>query len=154
LQNNGKADPAGIRFDEANHTVTVPRTDGLVVTFSGQDVRIDGSYGQGFVLRRQKGSTGRFFERTLEHRNDVGGSLAGGGIEFLRAGGGIIYDSGMGTYETQENSNVRTAKQLSIIAVDAVTAVRTIAGHENFTPPGYNTFKEISQYRLRSDGSR
>jgi hypothetical protein len=62
----------------------------------------------------------------------------------------------MGTYggTVQENSQVRTAKQLSIIAIDAADAVRTIPGHEKFAPPGYNTIKEISQYRLRSDGSR
>src|SRR5581483_6222447 len=156
LQNNGKADPTGIRFDDANHTITVPRTDGMTVTFVGQDVRIDDARGPEFVLRHQKGGTGRFLERTFDHRNDIGGSLSGGGIEFLHASGGNIYDSGMGTYggTVQEDSRVRTAKQLSIIAVDAADAVRTIPGHEKFTPPGYNTLKEISQYRLRSDGSR
>ena len=70
-------------------------------------------------------------------------------------GGGIIYDSGMGTNaDMQVNSPVLKAKQLSKIAVDAVADVRQVPGHENFTPPGYNTLKEISQYRLRSDGSR
>src|SRR5215469_18229578 len=84
-----------------------------------------------------------------------GGSLSGGGEEFLREGGGINYDSGMGTNpDMQVNSPVLTAKQLSKIAVDAVADVRQVPGHENFTPPGYNTLKEISQYRLRSDGSR
>ena len=84
-----------------------------------------------------------------------GGSLSGGGEEFLLEGGGIIYDSGMGTnQDMQVNSPVHTAKQLSKIAVDAVADVRQVPGHENFTPPEYNTLKEISQYRLRSDGSR
>ncbi len=154
LQNSGKADPSGIRFDDSNHEVIVPRTDGMTVTFAGQDVRISGTLGQGFILRRQKGSAGRFLERTFDHRYDAAGSLSGGGIEFLHASGGLIYDSGMGGMNLQENSQVRTAKELSLIAVDAVAAVRTIKGHENFTPPGYNTMKEISQYRLRSDGSR
>ena len=81
--------------------------------------------------------------------------MSGGGEEFLKEGGGIIYDSGMGTAsDMQTNSPVLKAKQLSQIAVDAVAEVRKIPGHENFTPPGYNTLKEISQYRLRSDGSR
>ena len=81
--------------------------------------------------------------------------MSGGGVEFLREGGGIIYDSGMGTNsDMQVNSPVLTAKQLSQIAVAAVADVRKVPGHESFTPPGYNTLKEISQYRLRSDGSR
>jgi hypothetical protein len=81
--------------------------------------------------------------------------LSGGGEEFLREGGGIIDDAGMGTnQDMQVNSPVLTAKQLSKIAVDAVADVRQVPGRENFTPPGYNTPKEISQYRLRSDGSR
>jgi len=54
----------------------------------------------------------------------------------------------------QENPQVLLAKQLSKVAVDAVADVRKVPGHESFAPPGYNTLKEISQYRLRSDGSR
>ena len=108
-----------------------------------------------YIVRHQKGTATRFLERSLAHSDSSGGSLSGGGEEFLREGGGIIYDSGMGTnQDMQVNSPVLTAKQLSKIAVDAVADVRQMPGHENFTPPGYSTLKEISQYRLRSDGSR
>ena len=154
LQNNGKADASRIQFDDANHLVMVPRTDGFTVTFAGQDVRINAGVGRGFILRHQKGSAGRLLERSFDHRYDAGGSVAGGGIEFLHAEGGLIYDSGMGGMNLQENRQVMIAKQLSAMAVDAVAAVRQVPGHQKFTPPGYNTLKEISQYRLRSDGSR
>jgi hypothetical protein len=150
--NNGKADPTGVKFDGS--TVTVPRTDGMLVTFAGEDVTIGGANGPMFVLRHKHGSVGRTFEQTLDHRNAVGGGVAGGGIEFLRAGGGLIYDSGMGGYDIQETSGVRMAKQLAVVAVNAVDAVRQVAGHVNFKPSGYKDLKEISQYRLRSDGSR
>ena len=146
---------AEIHFDDATHAITVPRPDGVIVTFVGEDVKIAHFRKLNYILRHQKGSPGRFFERTLGHSDAVGGSLSGGGVEFLREGGGIIYDSGMGTNsDMQVNSPVLTAKQLSQVAVDAVVDVRRVPGHENFTPPGYNTLKEISQYRLRSDGSR
>lgn len=92
--NDGKADPAGIKFE--GKTVTVPRTDGMIVTIAGDDVTISGARGPMFVLRRKKASVGRAVEQSLGHRNAVGGGVAGGGIEFLRAGGGLIYDSGMG----------------------------------------------------------
>jgi hypothetical protein len=152
---DGSTTAGVIRFDDAAHTITVPRPDGVTVTFVGEDVKIAGFQRLGYIVRHQKGSTGRFFERTLAHSNAAGGSLSGGGEEFLKEGGGIIYDSGMGTNsDMQTNSPVLKAKQLSQIAVDAVAEVRKIPGHENFTPPGYNTLKEISQYRLRSDGSR
>ena len=152
----GSETPASaIHFDDATHTVTVPRPDGVTVTFVGEDVKIAGFRRLNYILRHQKGSAGRFFERTLGHPDAAGGSLSGGGVEFLREGGGIIYDSGMGTNsDMQVNSPVLTAKQLSQIAVAAVADVRKVPGHESFTPPGYNTLKEISQYRLRSDGSR
>jgi len=146
---------ADIRIDEATHTITVPRPDGITVTFAGEDVKIAGFRRLNYVVRHQKGSTGRFLERSIGHSNAAGGSLSGGGEEFLLDGGGLIYDSGMGTNaDMQVNSPVLTAKQLSQIAVAAVADVRQVPGHENFSPPGYNTLKEISQYRLRSDGSR
>ena len=149
------ATPASaIRFDEAAHTITVPRPDGVTVTFVGQDVKIAGLHGRGYILRHQKGTAGRFFESNVEHSNRVGGSISGGGVEFLYETGGLIYDSGMGSYNLQENPQIRTAKQLSQVAVAAVADVRQVPGHESFTPPGYNTLKDISQYRLRSDGSR
>src|SRR5262249_34110982 len=107
-----------------------------------------------YVLRHKKGSVGRALEQSLGHRNAVGGGVAGGGIEFLRAGGGLIYDSGMGGYNMQESSGVRVAKQLALIAVDAADAARQVSGHSGFNPPGYSALKEVSQYRLRSDGSR
>ncbi len=152
----GSETPASaIHFDNATHTITVPRPDGVMVTFVGEDVKIAGFRRLNYILRHQKGSAGRFFEHTLGHPDAAGGSLSGGGVEFLREGGGIIYDSGMGTNsDMQVNSPVLTAKQLSQIAVAAVADVRKVSGHESFTPPGYNTLKEISQYRLRSDGSR
>jgi hypothetical protein len=146
---------ADIRIDEATHTITVPRPDGITITFVGEDVKIAGFRKLNYIVRHQKGSTGRFLERSLGHPDSSGGSLSGGGEEFLLDGGGLIYDSGMGTNaDMQVNSPVLTAKQLSQIAVAAVADVRQVPGHENFAPPGYNTLKEISQYRLRSDGSR
>jgi len=93
-------------------------------------------------------------ESNVGHSPRAGGSISGGGEEFLLDGGGIIYDSGMGGSNLQENPQVLLAKQLSKITVDAVADVRQVPGHENFAPPGYNSLKEISQYRLRSDGSR
>ena len=152
---NGSATTdSAIRFDEATHTITVPRPDGVTVTFVGEDVKIAGFHRQSFIVRHQKGGVGRFLESNVEHSNRAGGSVSGGGEEFLRDGGGIIYDSGMGGYNLQENPQVLLAKQLSQIAVAAVADVRQVPGHETFAPPGYNTLKEISQYRLRSDGSR
>jgi hypothetical protein len=154
------ADPSptpasAIRFDDSTKSIVVPRPDGITVTFVGEDVKIDGFRKLNYIVRHQKGSTSRFLERSLAHSDSAGGTLSGGGEEFLLAGGGIIYDSGMGTnQDMQVNSPVLTAKQLSKIAVDAVADIRQVPGHENFTPPGYNTLKEISQYRLRSDGSR
>jgi hypothetical protein len=145
---------SAIHFDDANHSITVPRPDGVTVTFVGNDVKIANFRRGSFVLRHQKGSAGRFLESNVEHSGRVGGSISGGGEEFLRDGGGIIYDSGMGGNNLQENPQVLLAKQLSQVAVDAVADVRRVPGHETFTPPGYNTLKDISQYRLRSDGSR
>jgi len=154
------ADPSptpasAIRFDDASNSIIVPRPDGITVTFVGEDVKIAGFRKLNYTVRHQKGSTSRFLEHSLAHSDSSGGSLSGGGEEFLLDGGGIIYDSGMGTnQDMQVNSPVLTAKQLSKIAVEAVADIRQVPGHENFTPPGYNTLKEISQYRLRSDGSR
>jgi len=146
---------SAIHFDDATKSIVVPRPDGITVTFVGEDVKIANFRRLNYIVRHQKGSAGRFFERSLAHSDNAGGSLSGGGEEFLLDGGGIIYDSGMGTnQDMQVNSPVLTAKQLSKIAVEAVADVRQVPGHENFTPPGYNTLKEISQYRLRSDGSR
>jgi hypothetical protein len=148
------ATASAIHFDDAAKTITVPRPDGVTVTFVAEDVKIVGFRRGNYVLRHQKGSAGRFLERSIDKPNAVGGSVSGGGVEFLREGGGIIYDSGVGGYNLQENPQVLLAKKLSQVAVDAVADVRKVAGHESFTPPGYNTLKEISQYRLRSDGSR
>lgn len=96
----------------------------------------------------------RTLERSFDKTHAAGGSAFGGGVEFLREGGGLIYDSGMGSYNLQENPQILKAKQLSQMAVDAVAAVRKAPGHENFKPPAYDTLLEISKYRLRSDGSR
>jgi len=146
---------SAIRFDQENNSIIVPRPDGVTVTFVGNDVKIAGFHRLNYIVRHQKGSAGRFLERSFGHSDTAGGSLSGGGEEFLLDGGGIIYDSGMGTNaDMQVNSPVLKAKQLSKIAVDAVADVRQVPGHENFAPAGYNTLKEISQYRLRSDGSR
>ena len=152
FSNDGKADPTGIKFD--GKTVTVPRTDGMIVTLAGDDVTISSARGPMYVLRRKKGSVGRTLEQSLGHRSAVGGGIGGGGIEFLQAGGGLIYDSGMGGYNLQESPGVRMAKQLALVAVDAIEAVRQVPGHAGFKPSGYNALKEVSQYRLRSDGSR
>jgi len=146
--------PAAIHFDDAAKTITVPRPDGVTVTFVAEDVKIAGFRRGNYVLRHQKGCAGRFLERGIDKPNAVGGSVSGGGVEFLREGGGLIYDSGMGGYNLQENPQVLLAKQLSQVALHAVADVPKVPGHENFTPPGYNKLKEVSQYRLRSDGSR
>ena len=145
---------SGIRFDEVTHAITVPRPDGVTVTFVGEDVKIAGFHRVNYVVRHQKGGVGRFLESSVGHPNRAGGSLSGGGEEFLLEGGGIIYDSGMGGVNLQESHQVLLAKQLSQIAVEAVAGVRQVPGHESFAPPGYSSLKEISQYRLRSDGSR
>ena len=152
--NGSGATASVVRFDEATHTITVPRPDGVTVTFVGEDVKIAGFHKANYIVRHQKGSVGRFLESNVDHSTRAGGSLSGGGEEFLREGGGIIYDSGMGGVNLQESHQVLLAKQLSQVAVDAVADVRRMPGHENFAPPGYNSLKEISQYRLRSDGSR
>jgi len=154
LVGGGGTSISEIHFDDAAKTITVPRPDGVTVTFIGDDVKVANFRRGNYILRHQKGSAGRFLERSFDKSNAVGGSVAGGGVEFLRDGGGIIYDSGMGGYNLQENPQVLLAKQLSQVAVQAVGDVRKVPGHENFTPPGYNTLKDISQYRLRSDGSR
>jgi hypothetical protein len=125
-----------------------------VVTFAGEDVKIARFHKVNYVVRHQKGNVGRFLESNVVHANRVGSSLSGGGEEFLLDGGGLIYDSGMGGVNVQESHQVLLAKQLSQIAVDAVADVRQVPGHESFSPPGYSSLKEISQYRLRSDGSR
>lgn len=148
------AAPSGIRFDDVTHTITVPRPNGVTVTFAGEDVKIAGFRRVTYVVKHQKGGVGRFLERGVGHPDRVGGSLSGGGEEFLLDGGGIVYDSGMGGVNLQESPQVLLAKQLSQIAVDAVADVRQVPGHETFTPPGYSSLKEISQYHLRSDGSR
>jgi hypothetical protein len=133
---------AAIHFDEATKSIVVPRPDGITVTFVGEDVKIAGFRKLNYVVRHQKGSAGRFFEHSLAHSDSSGGSLSGGGEELLLEGGGIIYDSGMGTnQDMQVNSPLLTAKQLSKIAVDAVADIRQVPGHESFTPPGYNTLK-------------
>ena len=152
FSNGGQADPAGIKF--AGNTVTVPRTDGMTVIFAGDDVTISRGAAPMYVLRRKKASVGRTFEQALEHSNATGGGIAGGGVEFLRAGGGLIYDSGMGGYNVQESPGVRQAKQLALIAMDAINAVRQMPGHSDFKPSSYNALKDVSTYRLRSDGSR
>jgi hypothetical protein len=113
-----------VNIVSGGHSIVVPRPDGITVTFVGEDVKIAGFRKLNYVVRHQKGTASRFFERSLAHSDASGGSLSDG------------------------------AKQLSKIAVDAVADVRQVPGHENFTPPGYNTLKEISQYRLRSDSSR
>ena len=125
----------------------------MIVTFAGEDVDIASGDRPMYVLRHKKGSVGRTLEQSLD-RNAVGGGIGGGGIEFLGAQGGLIYDSGMGGYNLQESGGVRLAKQLALIAVDAADAVRQLPGHSNFKPRGYGALKEISHYRLRSDGSR
>ena len=89
---------SAIRFDDAAHTIIVPRPDGVTVTFVGNDVKVANFRRGNYVLRHQKGSAGRFLERSVDKPNAVGGSVSGGGEEFLRDGGGIIYDSGMGGY--------------------------------------------------------
>jgi hypothetical protein len=152
LSNGGKADPSGVKFE--GDTVTVPRTDGMTVIIAGDDVTIARGTAPEYVLRRKKASVGRAFEQALSKRNAEGGGVAGGGIEFLRAGGGLIFDSGMGGYNLQETPGVREAKQLALIAVDAIDTVRNIPGHSDFKPSGYNGLKDVSKYRLRSDGSR
>ena len=44
-------------------------------------------------------------------------------------------------------------KQLSQMILDAVARIRGILGHESFAPAGYQAFKDISEYKLKSNGS-
>jgi len=152
------AGSAAVQFDAATGTVVVPQADGTTVTFAGNDIKISGARpGMGYLLRYQKGSFGRMLEsHSIGHNWNSGGSISGGGVEFLHESGGLIYDSGMGagSLTFQENPQVLRAKQLAKVAVDAVASVQQVPGHENFKPPGYDTLKTISQYTLRSDGSR
>ena len=149
-----RADPSAIRFD--GKTITVPRPNGLTVTFVDQDVEIANARMTVATLRHQKGSAGRFMEGAMQSSSRAGGSISGGGEEFLEPGGRILYDSGMGynVNTVQESPISVRVKNLAQVAVAAVDDVRQVPGHEKFTPPGYNDLKEISQWRLRADGSR
>jgi hypothetical protein len=149
-----RADPSAIRFD--GKTITVPRPNGLTVTFVDQDVEIANARTTMATLRHQKGSAGRFMEGAMQSSSRGGGSISGGGEEFLEPGGGILYDSGMGynVNTVQESPISVRVKNLAQVAVAAVDDVRQVPGHEKFTPPGYSDLKEISQWRLRADGSR
>jgi hypothetical protein len=151
---DARADPSAIRFD--GKTITVPRPNGMTVTFVDQDVKIENTRTSVATLRHQKGSAGRLMEGALQPSNRGGGSVGGGGEEFLEPGGRILYDSGMGynVDTVQESPIMVRVKNLAQVAVAAVADVRQIPGHEKFTPPGYNDLKEISQWRLRADGSR
>jgi len=113
------ASPA--RFDDANHTIRVVRPEGVMVTFVENDVDIAGIQSQSYILQHQKDAAGRFLEHSIAHPNAAGGSLSGGGEEFLRERGGIVYDSGIKTeQEMQVSHQVLLAKQLSQVVVDAV----------------------------------
>jgi hypothetical protein len=149
-----RADPAAIHFD--GKTITVPRPNGLTVTFVDQDVEIANARTTIATLRHQKGSAGRFMEGAMQSSSRAGGSVSGGGEEFLEPGGRILYDSGMGynVNTVQESPISVRVKNLAQVAVAAVDDVRQVPGHEKFTPPGYNDLKDISQWRLRADGSR
>jgi hypothetical protein len=149
-----RADPATIRFE--GKTITVPRPNGLTVTFVDQDVEIANARMTVATLRHQKGSAGRFMEGAMQSSSRAGGSISGGGEEFLEPGGRILYDSGMGynVNTVQESPISVRVKNLAQVAVAAVDDVRQVPGHEKFTPPGYGDLKEISQWRLRADGSR
>ena len=151
----GEVTIAAVRFDDAAKSIVVPQPDGTEVTFVGDDVKISGRFpGTGYLLRPQKASVRRTLERSLFHPNTTDAAAFGNGVEFLREAGGLIYDSGMGGYDAQEDPRVLKAKQLSKIAVDAVDAVRHVPGHADFTPTAYQALLKISQYKLRSDGSR
>ena len=152
---SGGSKTIGIRFDDAAKSVTVPQPDGTDITFVGDNIKIGGRYpGTGYLLRLQKASIRRTLERALAHPNTTDGTPLGGGVEYLRESGGILYDSGMGGYNAQEDRNTLIAKQLSQKALDAVNAVRAEPGHADFTPPAYPTLKRIADFKLRSDGSR
>src|SRR5215469_5634636 len=98
-----------IRFDDANHSIVVPRPDSITVTFVGYDVKIAGYRKLNYIVRHQKGTAGRFLERNLAHSDSTGASISGGGAEFLVEGGGIIYDSSIGTNrDMQVNSPMLT----------------------------------------------
>jgi hypothetical protein len=103
----GETGTTAILFDDVAKTITVPRPDGVTVTFVGDDVKIAGWHGAALTVRRQKGGVKRTLEVSVLHPTRNGGSLAGGGEEFLRDGGGLIYDSGMGTAgDMQESKQV------------------------------------------------
>jgi len=82
-----------------------------MVTFVENDVDIAGIQRQSYILQHQKGAAGRFLEHSIAHPNAAGGSLSGGGEEFLRERGGIVYDSGIKTeQEMQVSHQVLLAK--------------------------------------------
>lgn len=75
-----------------------------------QNDKVVGYRNLNYIVRHHKGTAGRFLERNLAHSDSTGASISGGGAEFLVEGGGIIYDSSIGTNrDMQVNSPVLTA---------------------------------------------
>jgi hypothetical protein len=55
-----RAAASGIRFDDASHTITVPRPDGVTVTFVGEDVKIAGFHRVNMLSDIKKAVSGDF----------------------------------------------------------------------------------------------
>lgn len=102
----------------------------MAAVFIGDDVKISGFVGS-HTFYGIKQAIRVVFLRAL-YANNVSGTLSGAGVEFLRDGGGVIYDSGMGTGADMQTNKQVLAKQLSQIAMDAIADVRKVAGHEDF----------------------
>jgi hypothetical protein len=153
LVSQGGSPVAGkAQFDDSEHTIAIPRPDGVTVIFTRKDIKVNGFHRVNFVLLHKKGSVARFALKTLQPRPGSD-SVSGAGEEFLYESGGLIYDSGFGTSNILESPGALRAKQLSQIVIAAVDDVRRIEGHEDFKPDGYKEIKRVSQYRLHSDGS-
>jgi hypothetical protein len=149
--------PAQVAFDNSG-LPTVSRTDGVTVAFADAQVRIAGYQGMNYIVRYEKASAGRTLRNAFAPSH-VGTGIAGEGQQFLIDGGGMLFDSALqgvnaanGRYGMDKN--LLLPKQLSQVIVDAVASVNGVAGHESFKPKGYGALKEVSQYRLKADGSQ
>ncbi len=147
-------EPAKVTFNESNEP-TVIRPDGVKVEFGEVQIRIAGYHAMNYILRHEKATTGRVL-RNATGPFHVGTSVSGAGEQYLVEGGAMFFDSAQGVNvgNARFDKLLLLPKQLSVIAMDAVAEVRKIPGHEKFTPTGYNDFKQVSEYRLKSDGSQ
>jgi len=147
---------AGVTFSPDNEP-TVTRPDGVTLAFAGKEIKITGYQNRNYILRNEKATAGRFL-RNLYAPTHMGTGFAGG-EQYLIEGGQMFFDSAIngvnvanGTYGMDKP--LLLPKQLSQMVMDAVAQVRAIPGHESFAPPGYDAIKQVSQYKLKADGSQ